>query len=65
MPFFSSVEANSSLADSPLIARSEPLGRLIDTTWHLLHPKGSLLAIKGESASEELASTELKKGTKS
>lgn len=42
-----------------------PLGRLIDTTWHLLRPKGSLLAIKGESASEELASTELKKGTKS
>ncbi|MFM7873765.1 MAG: 16S rRNA (guanine(527)-N(7))-methyltransferase RsmG, partial [Actinomycetota bacterium] len=27
-----------------------PLGRLIDTTWHLLRPKGSLLAIKGESA---------------
>ena len=35
-----------------------PLGRLIDTTWHLLRPKGSLLAIKGESAREELASTE-------
>ena len=42
-----------------------PLGRLIDTTWHLLRPKGSLLAMKGESAREELASTDLKKVAKS
>jgi 16S rRNA (guanine527-N7)-methyltransferase len=42
-----------------------PLNRLIETSWHLLSPKGSLLAMKGESASAELAQTDLKKVKKS
>ena len=42
-----------------------PLGRLIDTTWHLVKPGGSLLAMKGESASAEMAATDLKKCKKS
>ena len=37
-----------------------PLSRLIDSTWHLIRPGGSLLAMKGESASEEMAETDLK-----
>ena len=37
-----------------------PLGRLIETTWHLLSPGGSLFAMKGESASAELAETDLR-----
>jgi 16S rRNA (guanine527-N7)-methyltransferase len=42
-----------------------PLDRLIETSWHLLRPTGSLLAMKGESASAELAQTDLKKVKKS
>ena len=42
-----------------------PLARLIDSTWHLIRPGGSLLAMKGESASEEMASSDLKIASKS
>ena len=42
-----------------------PLSRLIDSTWHLIRPGGSLLAMKGESASEEMAETDLKIASKS
>ncbi|MFM7776209.1 MAG: RsmG family class I SAM-dependent methyltransferase, partial [Actinomycetota bacterium] len=42
-----------------------PLARLIDTTWHLIKPGGSLLAMKGESAAEEMASAELEIASKS
>jgi 16S rRNA (guanine527-N7)-methyltransferase len=46
-----------------VVARAvAPLGRLIESTWHLLAPKGSLLAIKGESAKDEIAA--LKPGRK-
>ncbi|NDE50515.1 MAG: 16S rRNA (guanine(527)-N(7))-methyltransferase RsmG, partial [Actinobacteria bacterium] len=38
-----------------------PLPRLIEITWHLIAPAGSLLAIKGESAAQEMAATNLKK----
>ena len=38
-----------------------PLPRLIESTWHLIAPGGSLLAIKGESAAQEVATTNLKK----
>jgi 16S rRNA (guanine527-N7)-methyltransferase len=38
-----------------------PLPRLIESTWHLIAPGGSLLAIKGESAAQEMAATNLKK----
>jgi len=38
-----------------------PLPRLIEITWHLIAPAGSLLAIKGESAAQEMATTNLKK----
>jgi len=36
-----------------------PLPKLISSTWHLLTPGGRLLAIKGESASTEMAETSL------
>ena len=36
-----------------------PLPRLMEISWHLIRPGGSLLAIKGESASVELAETSL------
>ena len=36
-----------------------PLPKLISSTWHLLTPGGRLLAIKGESASTEMAGTRL------
>ena len=36
-----------------------PLPRLMEISWHLIRPGGSLLAIKGESASAELAETKL------
>ena len=36
-----------------------PLPKLISSTWHLLAPGGRLLAIKGESASTEMAETSL------
>jgi 16S rRNA (guanine527-N7)-methyltransferase len=42
-----------------------PLTRLIDTTWHLIRPGGSLLAMKGESAAEEMAAADLKIASKS
>jgi 16S rRNA (guanine527-N7)-methyltransferase len=32
-----------------------PLERLIESTWHLIKPHGSLLAMKGERASTEIA----------
>ncbi len=38
-----------------------PLPRLIESTWHLIAPGGSLLAIKGESAAQEMATTNFKK----
>ena len=41
-----------------------PLERLIESTWHLIKPGGSLLAMKGERAQEEidgLSATILKK----
>ena len=31
-----------------------PLERLIESTWHLIEPKGSLLAMKGERAASEI-----------
>ena len=41
-----------------------PLGRLIESTWHLIRPKGSLLAMKGESAAAEIEAADLKKASK-
>jgi len=40
-----------------------PLERLISISWHLIPRGGSLLAIKGESAQEELDKSKLKKGS--
>jgi len=39
-----------------------PLEKLIQISWHMVPKGGALLAIKGESAAEEIASTKLKKG---
>ncbi len=39
-----------------------PLEKLIQISWHMIPKGGCLLAIKGESAAEELAATKLKKG---
>jgi 16S rRNA (guanine527-N7)-methyltransferase len=39
-----------------------PLEKLIQISWHLIPKGGRLLAIKGESAAQELAQTKLKKG---
>jgi 16S rRNA (guanine527-N7)-methyltransferase len=39
-----------------------PLDKLIEISWHLIPKGGRLLAIKGESAAQELAQTKLKKG---
>jgi len=39
-----------------------PLEKLIQISWHMIPKGGHLLAIKGESAQEELAATKLKKG---
>ena len=36
-----------------------PMDRLLQWSWHLLAPGGRILAIKGERAAEELASTPL------
>jgi 16S rRNA (guanine527-N7)-methyltransferase len=48
-----------------LVARAvAPLPRLIATTWHLVAPGGSLLAMKGESAAEEIAQSDLSKAKK-
>lgn len=40
-----------------------PLERLISISWHMIPRGGSLLAIKGESAQEELDRSKLKKGS--
>ena len=40
-----------------------PLEKLIQISWHMIPRGGCLLAIKGESAVEELAATKLKKGS--
>ena len=40
-----------------------PLEKLIQISWHMIPKGGCLLAIKGESAVEELAATKLKKGS--
>ena len=40
-----------------------PLEKLIQISWHIIPTGGCLLAIKGESAAEELAATKLKKGS--
>ncbi|MFM8824966.1 MAG: 16S rRNA (guanine(527)-N(7))-methyltransferase RsmG [Candidatus Nanopelagicus sp.] len=39
-----------------------PLEKLIQSSWHMIPKGGHLLAIKGESAQDELAATKLKKG---
>ncbi|MFM8868984.1 MAG: 16S rRNA (guanine(527)-N(7))-methyltransferase RsmG [Candidatus Nanopelagicus sp.] len=39
-----------------------PLEKLIQISWHMILKGGHLLAIKGESAQDELAATKLKKG---
>ena len=39
-----------------------PLEKLIQISWHMIPKGGALLAIKGESAAKEIASTKLKKG---
>ncbi|MFM7491811.1 MAG: 16S rRNA (guanine(527)-N(7))-methyltransferase RsmG [Actinomycetota bacterium] len=45
-----------------VVARAvAPLPRLIETTWHLVKPQGSLLAIKGASVNEEIAGLSLPK----
>ena len=40
-----------------------PLEKLIQISWHMIPKGGCFLAIKGESAAEELAATKLKKGS--
>ena len=40
-----------------------PLEKLIQISWHMIPKGGCLLAIQGESATEELAATKLKKGS--
>jgi 16S rRNA (guanine527-N7)-methyltransferase len=40
-----------------------PLEKLITISWHMIPKGGSLMAMKGESAAEELATTTLKKGS--
>lgn len=40
-----------------------PLEKLINISWHMIPKGGSLMAMKGESAAEEIASTALKKGS--
>jgi len=48
-----------------VVARAvAPLPRLIQTTWHLVAPDGSLLAMKGESAAAEMAESDLSIGVK-
>jgi 16S rRNA (guanine527-N7)-methyltransferase len=45
-----------------VVARAvAPLPRLMETTWHLVKPRGSLLAIKGASVADEIASLTLPK----
>ena len=40
-----------------------PLEKLINISWHMIPKGGSLMAMKGESATEEMAATTLKKGS--
>ena len=40
-----------------------PLEKLINISWHMIPKGGSLMAMKGGSAAEELAATTLKKGS--
>ena len=40
-----------------------PLEKLINISWHMIPRRGSLMAMKGESAADEIASTALKKGS--
>ena len=40
-----------------------PLEKLINISWHMIPKGGSLMAMKGESAAEEIALTTLKKGS--
>ena len=40
-----------------------PLEKLITISWHMIPRGGSLMAMKGESAADEIASTALKKGS--
>ena len=40
-----------------------PLEKLINISWHMIPKGGSLMAMKGESAAEEIAATTLKKGS--
>jgi 16S rRNA (guanine527-N7)-methyltransferase len=48
-----------------VVARAvAPLPRLIQTTWHLVAPGGSLLAMKGESAASEMAASDLSMSSK-
>ncbi len=51
-------------AHTYVVARAvAPLPRLMDTTWHLVKPGGSLLAIKGASVEHEIAGLTLPKGS--
>jgi 16S rRNA (guanine527-N7)-methyltransferase len=40
-----------------------PLEKLIQISWHMIPRGGSLMAIKGESAADEIIATTLKKGS--
>jgi 16S rRNA (guanine527-N7)-methyltransferase len=40
-----------------------PLEKLIDISWHMIPKTGSLMAMKGESAADEIQATTLKKGS--
>jgi 16S rRNA (guanine527-N7)-methyltransferase len=40
-----------------------PLEKLIQISWHMIPRGGSLMAIKGESAADEISTTTLKKGS--
>jgi 16S rRNA (guanine527-N7)-methyltransferase len=39
-----------------------PLEKLINISWHMIPKTGSLMAMKGESAADEIQATNLKKG---
>ncbi len=56
-----SVKGNFTIVTARAVA---PLPKLLPLVWHLVAPKGSLLAMKGESAAEELAETKIKKVAK-
>ena len=40
-----------------------PLEKLINISWHMIPKTGSLMAMKGESAADEILATTLKKGS--